>query len=801
MNSANGLPTTHADPSARAERLDGERFVNGAVRYLGDVRAVDSLHIAFVRSPHAHARIISIDVAAARNQPGVHAVLTGHDTGPLVGDLVCAMPAALTGADGDLTLPCLPTEFVRFVGEPFALVVAESASASHAAATLINTEFEIFEPILDIDSATKPSSRNQHSALPTNVAMAGVVVEGDASGAIGEASKTVNGRINIGRSSAIPLEPRGCLASWDADSDRLIVRATVQTPHGLRTELARQLQMAENDIRVIAPPLGGAFGFKFAGFPEEILTCLMAAKLKRSVRWVESRDEALLVGAREYHAEYTLGLDQDAKIVGLIVDLDANIGALAATPGPLMPLVAASTFPGPYNIGNVEVRWRAVMTNKGPWNGARGFGKEATSLILESAMDAAALAFELDPVDVRRHNLLRSSHFPHRTSTMTIDSGDYSAAMDQVLALSNYSAKRAAGRKRQGCDDQRFGLGIGFELTPEGMDSGGSLIRGFETATVRLDTSGRVTVLTGVTSPGTGSDTAIAQLVAAQLGLSARDVRVVQGDTDMTPYGSGSFSSRGVLVGGTAAWLAAGDLCKNLTAASAVLLEVSTDQVEMADGFYRVIGEPMRCLPVSELPRLLRSLGGAIPGIGEPQLEATRTYGPDNLQSIPDESGRMQMYPTYSYSVHVAEVGVDIKTGCIEILNLTAVHDCGKVINPDLVDAQLHGAVAMGAGLALLEEERYNENGQPMNTDFKRYILPRLGDLPTVQTGHICSPSPFTALGTKGAGESGVGGAAAAITGAVRDAIQLPIGTLVQLPMTPQRTLAAIDTANARGRS
>ena len=386
-------------------------------------------------------------------------------------------------------------------------------------------------------------------------------------------------------------------------------------------------------------------------------------------------------------------------------------------------------------------------------------------------MDTAASKLGLDPVEIRRRNLLRPEQFPHRTSTMTIDSGDYQAALELVLRLSGYEARRALARAAPPAGQVRLGLGVGFELTPEGFDSGGSLARGFETATVRLDTSGRATALTGVTSPGTGSETAIAQLVATQLGLPTAHVRVVQGDTDPTPYGSGSFSSRAVITAGTAAWLAAGDLRATLTNAAAVLLRADPLEIEVADGFYRAIGAPERCIPVSHLPRTLRSLGQALPGIGEPQLEVTRTYGPQNLQSIPDETGRLQIYPTYSYSVHVAEVELDEATGATKLLNLTAVHDCGTVINRSMVDAQLHGAIAMGIGLALFEEECYGPDRIGQSIGFKHYMTPRVKDVPAIRVGHICTPSPFTKLGTKGAGESGVGGAAAAIVGAIRDAI------------------------------
>ncbi len=774
-------------------RLHGDRYVRGAVRYLDDVHPAGCLELVFVRSPHAHALIEGCDPSAALALPGVHAVLSGSDTAGLIGDLICLLPEALTGASGPLTLPCLPAGRVRYAGEPVALVVADTEVIARRAAALVRIDYQLLPPLLDVETALEPGAPPQHPQLPTNVVMSGVVSDGTGAAAVAEAAHVVSGEVVLGRGSAVPLEPRGCIAMPDAQTGRLHVRVATQQPHGLRADLARQLGMSESDIQVVAPPLGGAFGFKFPGLPEEPLTCLMALRLGRPVRWVETRPEALLIGAREYQARYQVGCDDAGRVSGLSVSLDADIGALCATPGPVMPAVAAATFPSGYDIPNVEVCWRAVMTTKGPWSGARGFGKEATCMVIESAMDSIARELDLDPATVRQRNLLGSDRFPHRTSSMTLDSGDYQRALQMVLDLADYPALRA-GQRAAAAGGERRGIGIAFELTPEGIDYAGSLSRGLESATVRLDTSGTVTVLTGVTSPGTGSETGIGKLVADQLGLMPGMVRVVQGDTDRTPYGSGSFSSRAILAGGSAAWLAAGDLRDQLNEAAAALLGAEPDEIDAAAGLYQVRGDPGRAIPFAALTSTVRTLGAALPGIGAPQLEVTRTYTPGNLQSIPDENGRLQQYPTYSYSVHVAAVRVDIETGCTSLQLLAVVDDCGTVVHQDLVDAQLHGALAMGVGMVLFEEELYTAEGLPRSTDFKRYLLPRLTDMPEIRTAHLHSPSPFTALGTKGAGEGGVGGSAAAIAGAIRDALGGP-PTPVRTPMTPSRVLSAAAPA------
>lgn len=775
-------------------RLNGDRYVRGAIRYLDDTVPDNCLHVAFTRSPHAHALIKHVDLTPALRAPGVTAALSGAEAQHLIGDLISPLPEALTGAAGQLMLPCLPLDRARFAGEPVAVVVADTELAARRAAELVDIAYEPLPPMLDIAAATRPGAPAQHPQLPGNVLSAGSVCDGDMAQAMGDAPYTAEGELVLGRSTAVPLEPRGCIATWQTDSQRLIVRAATQQPHSLRADLARQLRLPETDIQVIATPLGGSFGFKMPGLTEEPLTCLMALHTGRPVRWVESRAESLLVGAREYQAHYRVGFDSSGRVKALAVDIDANVGAPCASPGPAMPTVAAATFPGGYDIADFEIRWRAVMTNKGPWNGARAFGKEAATMVMETALDDVARKLDLDPVEVRRRNLLRAEQLPHRTPSMTVDSGDYHKALDMVLALADYPALRARQRRQPPDSATRIGIGIAFELSPEGIDYAGTLARGYETATVRLDTSGHVTVLTGATSPGTGSETAIAQLVGTQLGISPSTVRVVQGDTDRTPYGSGSFSSRAVLAGGTAAWLAAQDLRTHLINAARILLQAPDAQIEVADGLYYVAQEPTRAIPIGALAAAIRTLGGALPGLNSPQLEITRTYGPQNMQAIPDQNGRVQQYPTYPYSVYVAAVEVDLETGCTDLEMLAAVHDCGIVINQPLVDAQLHGAIAMGVGIALYEEQSYTADGRPRNSSFKTYRLPRLQDMPELRIAHLVSPSPFTELGTKGAGDGGVGGSATAIVGAIRDAIG-PSGIALHTPMTPARVLEYLDGA------
>ncbi|ALL79844.1 hypothetical protein AD006_30355 (plasmid) [Pseudonocardia sp. EC080610-09] len=767
--------------------MDGERFVRGEIRYLDDEPPAECLHAVFVRSTVAHAEIEHVDTASAARVPGVHAVLTGAETATLVGDLVALPDGAGTGAVGPVTVPCLTADRVRFVGDPVAVVVADSERVAGTAADLVQVSYRPLPVVLDIDQASRADAPRIRPQLPTNTLLDGVVEEGRVEEALARAPHTVTGEVHMGRGSAVPLETRGCIARWDTGERRLLVRAALQNPHAFRANLARMLGLAEGDIRVVAPPLGGGFGFKFIGMPEEPVVCALARLLGRPVRWVESRAESLLVGAREYRARYRVGFDRDARLLGLEVTLEADVGALAATPGIGMPGVAAASFPGGYDLAAYRVRWRAVLTNKGPWNGARGFGKEITTLVLESAADAVARELGVGPVDVRRRNLLYREQLPHRTATMTIDSGDYHRVLDMALRMAGRGDRRGPVGPHV-----RTGTGLAFELTPEGRDPAGGMSRGSETATIRLDTSGGATVLTGVTSPGTGSETAIAQLVAERIGIDVAGVRVVQGDTDRTPYGGGSFSSRAVLAGGSAAWQAADRLRGVLVRAAATRFGVAPEKVEVGDGSYRAEGHGVS---VAALAQQVRAFGSSRPGLDSEQLEATATYMPGNLQSVPDPTGRVQQYPTYSYGVYIAEVAVDIETGNVSVLRVRAVHDCGTVINPRMVDAQINGAVAMGIGIALTEEELYSPTGHPLSLGFKHYMLPRLADMPDIELDHIESPSPFTLLGTKGAGESGIGGVTAAVVSAVRDATRSDHRQPVVTPMTPPRVLELVDAS------
>jgi carbon-monoxide dehydrogenase large subunit len=533
------------------------------------------------------------------------------------------------------------------------------------------------------------------------------------------------------------------------------------------------------------------------GHPEEPLTCVFARLTRRPVKWIEDRRETLLIGGREHLHRFTVGFTSDGTITAFRDHFTANVGALGAAPGWGMGFLTALSFPTGYKIPNTDVVVSIATTNKAPWNASRGYGKEATNLVMERVLDLVAARLELDPAEVRRRNFVGRDEFPYRTNSgLNIDSGDYHALLDKALELIGYDEFRRRQQTARG-EGRYLGVGLAFELTPEAADIPGTLVGGFDTSTVRMDPSGQVTVLTGVTSPGSGNDTGIAQVVADELGVLLNDVTVVQGDTEICPYGFGNYSGRSMVVGGNSALLAAADVREKVVKVAAFMLEGNEDDVQLQGGVARLGSSSDKEIPIAAVAYAVYSLAFAVANMIEPPLESTRVYKPENITHVPDEKGRIQPYPTYSNAVHAAIVEVDVETGKTTIERIGVAHDCGVMVNPLLVEGQMEGAVGFGVGAALSEEQSYDGDGNLLSNRFKTYLMPRALDLPAIEMVHQSTPSPFTILGVKGAGEAGVGGAQAAIANAVHDALA-PLGVTVrQMPLSPPNVLAAIEEAQA----
>jgi len=775
-------------------RRDGDVLLKGGGVYVDDVELPGTLHAAILRSPHPHAKIVSIDVAPALERPGVRCALSGAEALDLAAPLPHFFDPSIVGGK-TAEFRVLAVDKVRWVGEPVAAVVAGSSADAEAALEAIEVVYEELPAAIEIDEALAEDAPVIFEEWGDNVLIDLPFAEGEADAELEKAPRTLTGEINLHRFQTAPMEPRGYLGHWQGH-DRVTLYASTQNPHPLRTTLAGVLGLPETRVRVVAPRLGGGFGHKFNGYAEEPLVCILSKLSGAPVKWVETRADSLLIGAREYRHRFTIGFDDDGQVLAFRDRIWGNVGCLATWGGWSMTYPAGMTFPGPYRVKHYLVESMAVVTNKAPWNGARGYGKESACVALERMMDLIAAELGLDPAEVRRRNFIPAGEFPYWNSAKHLDSGNYEGALDQLLEMADYEEARERQREER-ADGKLVGVGLAFELTPEGGDFAGSYVRGFDTSTVRISPTGTATVLTGVTSPGTGNETSIAWLVARELGIDSAGVEVIQGDTDACPFGFGNFSSRSLSAGGGAAVLAARELRERIAKAAAVMLE-REDPKDLIFAGGRIAGpDGDASIGFAEVCEEVFRRAYATPGIDEGRLEATHTDLPHNFQHIPDELGRMSAYPSFPYSAHLCVVEIDRELGLVDVRRYAYVDDCGTVISPRFVEGQVNGAIAMGLGGALWEQLPYDAAGQPLARHLKSYVTARAGDLPSFEAGRQVTPSPFTTLGTKGAGETGVGGAMASVTNAVNDALAPLGGHIHSLPLNGPNVLAAIAEAES----
>jgi carbon-monoxide dehydrogenase large subunit len=723
--------------------------------------------------------------------PGVVRVLTGEQAAELSDPIPHYLdPAPLGGKHADVR--CLALGKVVYAGQPVVAVVAESPNAARAAAALVEVDYEPLPHVLSANEALADDAPAIYDGWDDNIVLSFGLSADGVEEAFADAKHTVSGSIAIQRSSASPIEPRAYVASWDEVTGRMTLYAGTQNPHTLREMLASSLRLRESDLRVIAPSLGGAFGSKMPSHPEETLVCVLSRLVGTPVKWVEDRTEALLVGGREQVHRFDVAFDDNGRVLALRDAVTGSTGAVGAMPGWAMIVMAGLAIPCAYAIQCCEISYTAVATNAAPWNAQRGFGKEAANLAMERVMEAVARHLDLDPADVRRRNLVQSGDFPYETATgFVLDSGEYEAVLDDALELFGYEKERKRQRKAR-AKGRHVGIGVSFELMPEGGAIPG-VGGGFDSATVRINPSGQVTVLTGVTSPGGGNDTALAQIVADELGVDIGDVEIVQGDTDICPFGFGNGTGRSVVTGGSAAALAARDLRERLLTVAAVMLEADADALGVEAGIVSVEGTPDQAIPLGAVARGVVGLSHIVALGIEPSLEVTRAYRAPHVNHMMDEKGRMNPYPTYGNAAYVALVEVDAETGVVSVDRIAACHDCGTIINPLLVEGQIEGGIAMGLGGVLGEQIVHDDDGTPAVTSFGEYLLPRAADLPEVLLTHRETASPYTLLGTKGSGEAGLAGAQAAIAAAVEDALAPLGGRVTELPLDPPAVLAALD--------
>jgi carbon-monoxide dehydrogenase large subunit len=763
---------------AAVRRLEDPRLLTGRGRYLDDVVLPGLLHAAFVRSPHAHARLGRVDTAAARALPGVATVLTGAD---LAGRVAPLAPELRAPGFHGTAWPALPTERVRFAGEAVAVVAAADPYVAADAAERVEVEWAPLPALAGIEAAAAPGAPVLHGTAPGNLLFERYDAQGDAEAAFARAAHVVRETFTHGRASAAPLEPRGLLAEWAGD--RLTVWCGSQVPFLLRRALARALSLSEGQVRVIVTDTGGGFGQKMHVLPEDLVVAALARALGRPVKWVETRRENLVAAsqAREARVAVEAAADAEGRVLALRARVDADAGAYHVHPvtAALEPLGTAGILPGPYRVPAYAWQARAWATTKPPVGAYRGVGMTLGVLAMERTLDLLAARLGLDPAEVRRRNLIPREAYPFTSAAgFTYDSGDLPGVLSAALELAGYGDWRAgqAEARRQG----RL-VGIGLACFTESTGIGAATFRrrgmaevpGPESASVRVESDGSVTCLVSFPSQGQGHATTVAQVVAAELGVPVERIRVLQPDTGSATPGSGTFASRGAVVQGGAVRGAAAEVRGKLLTLAAGLLEASPADLELADGRVGVLGAPGRSLPVAELARLAHHPpAGGLPGGLAPGLDATRAFDPPG--------------PAFSSAVHLARVEVDRGTGRVRVLDYVVVEDCGPLINPLVVEGQIHGAVAQGLGEALRERLVYDEAGQPLSATFMEYAIPTAADLPAFVVAHRSTPSPLTPGGYKGMGEGGTVGAPACIASAVADAVR-PLGVgVTALPIAAE---------------
>jgi aerobic carbon-monoxide dehydrogenase large subunit len=749
-------------------RTEDAKLVAGRGQYVDDIRMPGLAHLAFVRSPHAHARVASVRTDAARRAPGVVRVATADDLGPL-GPL--PFMAMLPGLK-PVRCPYLAGSVVDSTGVPVAVVVAESAVLARDAAELIEVEYEPLAPIADPERGLEPEAPLSHPELGTNQAFSWPMKGGDVESAFARAARVVKVRLDHGRLAGVPMEPRGVLARYDAGSEELTLWLTTQNPFLSRADLAAVLGFPEHKLRVIAPDVGGGFGVKGPLYREEIVAAVLARQVERPIRWMSTRTEDLLttIQARAAMSEAEGALTADGELIGVrgktIFDLGAHLLGLSLVP----PMSHATHIFGPYRIQNAELLSLGVYTNTAPTGPYRGSGRPVGVYLIERLMDEAARAAGLDPVEIRRRNFIPPEAFPHRTPFgVAYDSGNYARAMDRVVELADYPRLRrdqAAARQR----GEIFGIGVAAYVESTN-------VLGWESGVVRVERSGKVTAITGSSPHGQGHETTFGQIVADQLGVSHEDVIIRHGDTLGAPQSIGTFGSRSAGLGGNALAQAAAEVREKGRRLAARLLEASPDDLQIGRGGFQVKGVPEKVVGWDRVGEFAHR-GMGLPPEEKPGLEATVFFRQDQ--------------PSWSFGAGLAVVRIDRDTGQVRVERFVAVDDCGNAINPLLIDGQIVGGFAQGLGQTMLERIVYGEDGQLLTGTFMEYAIPRADDMPDLVVDRTVTPSPLNPLGVKGVGEGSACVAPPAIVNAAIDAL-MPFGvTHVDLPLTSEKIWRAI---------
>jgi carbon-monoxide dehydrogenase large subunit len=755
-------------------RKEDPRLLTGHGRFVGDIALPGMLHVALVRSPHAHARIVRMDATRVREHPGVVDVVSFADLGAAGRSLPIVPPhPELRGHN----FAMLADGRARFVGEPVAAVVADTRYAAEDARELLEVEYEPLPSAQTLASGAPPV----HDDVPDNVAGRVSLVRGDVEAALRAAPRVARVTLRIGRGGGQPMETRGLVADWNASLRQLTVWASSQVPHQIRQFICEVLGLSPHEVRVVAPDVGGGFGAKLIVYPEDVLLPFLAWRLGKPVRWLEDRLEHMLAATQEREQEHdvTVGFDDGGHILALRDHFLHDTGAYTPR-GLVVPLLTASMLTGPYRIPAVASSFESRYTHRVPVTPYRGAGQPQAVFVIERVLDLVARETGRNPEDVRAANLVRPEDMPwdvglpnYRASgNVILDSGDFPSVLRRALERARYETLRteAAAARAEG---RLVGVGVAcyVELTGVGP---------FEGARVHVDAGGRIVAFTGVTSQGQGLETTLAQVAADEIGVTPEDITVIAGDTEGIGHGIGSFASRAAVVGGTAVALAARDVRNKALLLASRMLGVAAADIQQRGLAFVDRRQPERGVTFAELAR---TAAGATAALGvEPGLESTRFFQPADM--------------TYSSGAHVALVEVDRLSGRVTIAGYWTSHDSGRLINPMVVEGQIHGAVALGIGSALLEEIVHDEQGQSLAGTYMDYLLPTATDVPAIAIEHLETPSSLNPLGIKGVGESGALPVPAVIAAAVDDALGGRHAPVSRMPLTPRRLVELLETTS-----
>jgi len=764
----------------RIRRREDPRLITGTATYVDDIKMPGMHYASIVRSPHAAANIKSIDISKAAAHPGVAAVFVGRDT-EKVGPVPCG--ASLPG----LCVPhhhILATDRVYFVGHPVAVVVATDRYIAADAADLVEVDWEVLPAVADPVKAIAPGAPAVHPQWPDNKAFDFHQEHGEIDKAFAEADVVIKQRITSQRLIPAAMETRGVVAEWRAADRALNLYSSSQIPHLLRTLVAMMLGLEENRLRVVVPEVGGGFGSKLNVYAEEALMGFVAMKIGKPVKWIESRRENFLctIHGRGHVDDYEIAATKDGTITGIKLHIMQDLGAYHQLLTPAIPTLSVLMMPGLYRTQNIRADITGVFTNCVPTDAYRGAGRPEATHGIERMVDMLAAELKMDPAEIRLKNFVHKDEFPFPTATgLTYDSGDYAAPLKKALDAVDYHKLRAeqVEARKQG---KLMGIGLSTygeicALGPSPATPAG----GWESATVKIEPTGKVTVLTGASPHGQGEETTFAQIAGDELGVDIDDILVLHGDTSIVQYGIGTFGSRGTAVGGTALYYALQDLKAKVKKFGAMMLE--SDDVTFVNG--RVTDNK------TGNSKSIQEIAGAtyramkLPPNTEPGLMATHFWEPPNF--------------TFPFGAHIAVTEVDRDTGAVSIRRYIAVDDCGNILNPLIVDGQVHGGVAQGLGQALWEEAVYDDNGQLVTGEFTDYVMPKAHMMPWIESSHTTTPSPVNPLGVKGVGEAGTIGCSPAVVNSVVDALSTLGVKHIDMPLTPEKLWKLINAKGAGG--